>query len=149
MTIDDGFEVPAPLDRVWPLLRDVPRVATCIPDVSITEIVDEFTYRAAVAVKVGPVSVSYRATVAVDTFDDATHTGTIRIRGDEARGRGGVQALVTLHAQVRGGGTYVGVRADAQISGIVATVGGRLIEGVSRKKLAEFAANLTAVLQAA
>ena len=149
MTIDDGFDVPAPIDRVWPLLRDVPRVATCMPDVAITEVVDEFTYRAAVAVKVGPVSVSYRATIAVDTFDDATHTGTLRIRGDEARGRGGVQALVTLHAEPRDGGTHVSVRADSQISGIVATVGGRLIEGVSRKKLSEFAANLTTLLQTA
>lgn len=148
MTIDDGFDVPAPLDRVWALLRDVPRVAACMPDVTIVEVVDERTYRAAVAVKVGPVAVNYRATLTVDTFDDATHTGTVRVRGDESRGRGGVQALITLRASARDGATHVDVRADAQISGIVATVGGRLIEGVAKQKLAQFAVRLSAALQA-
>ena len=149
MTVHDGFDVAAPLDRVWPLLRDVPRVAGCIPDVTITETVDERTYRAAVAVKVGPVSVGYRATVTIETFDDATHTATVRVQGDEARGRGGVQALITLHAAADGGATAIDVRADAQITGIVATVGGRLIEGVAKQKLARFASNLETLLQTA
>jgi len=71
VTIDDAFEVDAPLERVWPVLKDVPRVATCIPNAEITEIVDERTYRAKVAVKVGPVSVSYRATIVVELLDES------------------------------------------------------------------------------
>lgn len=142
MIIDDGFDVAAPVDRVWPVLKDVPRVATCIPNAEITEVVDEQTYRAKVSVKVGPVSVSYRATIFVESFDDATHTATLRVQGEELRGRGGVKASVVSRATGSGDATHVDLHTDAQISGIVATVGGRLIEGVAKKTVAEFAANL-------
>ena len=29
MIIDDAFEVDAPVERVWALLKDIPKVATC------------------------------------------------------------------------------------------------------------------------
>jgi uncharacterized protein len=140
--IEDSFEVDAPVERVWPLLKDVPRVATCIPNAEITEVVDERTYRAKVAVKVGPVSVSYRATIVVESLDDAAHAATLNVKGDETRGRGGVTATVVSTAIARDGKTHVDLRTDARISGIVATVGGRLIEGVAQKTVAQFAENL-------
>ena len=142
MTIDDGFDVDAPIERVWPVLRDIPRVATCIPRAEITEIVDDRTYRARASVKVGPVEVSYRATITVDELDDAGHTARFTIKGDELRGRGGVNATVESKATERGGATHVAIHTEAQISGIVATIGGRLIEGVAQKTIAAFAANL-------
>ncbi len=142
MIIDDGFDIAAPVDRVWTLLKDIPKVARCIPRAEITEIVDERTYRAKVSVKVGPVEVSYRATVAVESIDDATHTATFNVKGDELRGRGGVTAHVVSTATRRDATTHVDLHTDAQISGIVATVGGRLIEGVAQKTVAAFASNL-------
>jgi carbon monoxide dehydrogenase subunit G len=144
--LDDGFDVDAPVDRVWALLKDIPKVATCIPNAEITEVVDEKTYRAKVSVKVSPVSVSYRATIVVEGFDDATHTATFKIKGDELRGRGGVTAAVVSKATAINGKTHVDLHTDAQISGIVATVGGRLIEGVAQKTVAQFAANLAKLL---
>ncbi|GAC1423787.1 MAG: hypothetical protein NVSMB5_17630 [Candidatus Velthaea sp.] len=142
MTIDDSFEVDAPVERVWPVLCDVPRVATCIPNAEITEVVDANTYKAKVSIKVGPVAVSYRATLVVQSLDDATHVATIAIQGEESRGRGGVRANVVSTATAKDGKTHVNLHTDAQISGIIATVGGRLIEGVAKKTVAEFAANL-------
>ena len=142
MIIDDAFEVDAPVERVWALLKDVPRVATCIPNAEITEVVNSSTYRAKVSVKVGPVSVSYRATIVVEGFDDAAHVARFTVKGDELRGRGGVNAKVVSTASERDGRTHVDLHTDAQISGIVATVGGRLIEGVAQKTVAQFAANL-------
>jgi uncharacterized protein len=142
MIIEDSFDVEAPPERVWTLLKDVPRVAACIPNAEITEVVDERTYRAKVAVKVGPVSVSYRATIVIEGFDDEAHVARLRIKGDETRGRGGVTASVVSTASARANATHVDLRTDAQISGIVATVGGRLIEAVAQKTVAQFAANL-------
>jgi uncharacterized protein len=142
VTIDDAFDIDAPLERVWALLKDVPRVATCIPNAEITEVLDDRTYRAKVAVKVGPVSVSYRATIVIESFDDANHVATLKVKGDELRGRGGVSATIVSTATARDGSTHVALHTDAQISGIVATVGGRLIEGVAQKTIAAFAANL-------
>lgn len=147
MTIDDSFEVDAPVERVWPVLCDVPRVATCIPNAEITEVVDEKTYKAKVSIKVGPVAVSYRATLVVESLDQAAHVATIAIQGEELRGRGGVRATVVSTATQRGETTHVELHTDAQISGVIATVGGRLIEGVAKKTVAEFAANLAALVR--
>ena len=142
MTIDDSFDVDAPVERVWPVLCDVPRVATCIPNAQITEIVDDTTYKAKVSVKVGPVAVSYGATIVVESLDDVTHTATLSVKGSESRGRGGVTASVVSRAEQQDGKTHITLHTEAQISGIIATVGGRLIEGVAKKTVADFAANL-------
>ena len=146
MIIEDSFDVAAPLARVWPLLTDIPKVATCIPRAEVTEVVDDRTYRAKVSVKVGPVEVSYRALIEVVSLDDAAHAATIKIKGDELRGRGGVSATVVSTARDHAGKTHVDLHTDAQISGIVATIGGRLIEGVAQKTVAAFAANLAKLL---
>jgi carbon monoxide dehydrogenase subunit G len=146
MIIDDSFDVDAPVDKVWPILKDVPRVATCIPNAQITETVDDKTYRAKVSVKVGPVSVGYNATITILSLDDATFTATLDVKGDDTKGRGGVKASVVSRAEQRGDKTHVELHTDAQISGVIATVGGRMIESVARKTVAEFAKNLAALV---
>ena len=146
MIIDDGFTVQSPVERVWALLSDIPKVATCLPNAEITEVIDATTYRAKVTVKVGPISVGYKATIFVEQMDAATHTAAFRVQGDETRGRGGVKASVTSQATATENGTNVTLHADAQISGIVASVGGRMIESVAKKTIGEFAANLAKLL---
>lgn len=146
MTLDDAFEVAAPVDRVWEVLKDVPRVAECIPGAKITEIVDQKTFRATVGVRVGPVSVGYNATIVVEELDDATHHAAFAINGDEVRGRGGVRARLTSSVEPSGTGSRVTLHTDANVSGVVATVGGRLIEGVAKKSIATFAENLSKML---
>jgi len=148
MTLEDAFDVRAPLAVVWPVLTDIPRVATCIPGAEILERVDARTYRAKVAMKVGPAEVTYRATITVDDLDENAHRVTLGIKGDDAKGRGGVRASVVSEAREIDGTTHVTVRGDAQISGFMATIGGRLIEGVAKNTLAQFAQNLAALVKA-
>lgn len=142
MIIEDAFEVDAPVDRVWSVLKDVPRVATCIPGAKITEVVDPKTFRGTVGVKVGPVNVSYNATILVEQLDEASHEAKFAINGDEVRGRGGIRAGLESRVEPVSGGSRVTLKADAKISGVIATVGGRLIEGVAKKSIAAFAENL-------
>jgi carbon monoxide dehydrogenase subunit G len=146
MIVEDSFHVDAPIDRVWPLLADIPRVARCIPGAEIDERIDDKTFRARVSVKVGPVAVGYRATVQVIELDDARHVARFDVRGDETKGRGGVRAVVTSSATKAEGRTHVTLHADAHLSGIIVTVGGRLIDSVAKKTIAQFATNLSAEL---
>jgi CTP:molybdopterin cytidylyltransferase MocA/carbon monoxide dehydrogenase subunit G len=96
--IEDSFDIDAPLSRVWPLLSDIPRVANCLPGAAIEEQIDATTYRARATVKVGPVSVGYRATIVVLELDAEKHVARFDVRGDEVKGRGGVRATVTSSA---------------------------------------------------
>src|SRR5579872_1189216 len=146
MIIEDEFRVEAPVERVWNVLKDIPRVAGCIPGATITEVVDPRTYRAKVGMKVGPVNVSYDATILVEELDEAAHRARFSINGNEARGRGGVRTEMTSQVLADGTGSRVTLRADAKISGVIASVGGRLIEGVAKKSIASFAENLSKML---
>lgn len=142
MIITDSFDVDAPLDTVWALLKDVPRVATCIPNAKITSVIDARTYEAEIGMKVGPVSVSYKATIVIEKIDDAAHDVEMNVRGNEAKGRGDVTARVTSHAEQVGAKTHVTLETNAAMTGVIATVGGRLIEGVAKLTTAKFAQNL-------
>jgi carbon monoxide dehydrogenase subunit G len=144
--VEDAFDIDAPLARVWPLLADVPHVASCLPGVVIEERVDATTYRAKVSVKVGPVTVAYRATLVVLELDEAKHVARFDVHGAEMTGRGGLRATVTSSAAEVADKTHVTLHADAHLSGIIVTLGGRLIESVAKKTIAQFAANLAATL---
>jgi carbon monoxide dehydrogenase subunit G len=146
MKIEEEFDVAAPLSRVWPILADIPRVASCIPGAQITEKVDDRTYRALMTMKVGPAEVTYRATVVVDELDEVKHRAAMSIKGDDVKGRGGVRASIVSQASERDGKTHVRLSSDAQISGFLATIGGRLIEGVAKKTVAQFAENLASLV---
>ena len=57
MIVDQQVTIPAPVDRVWEFVMNVPAVSRCVPGVeSVTEI-DPTTYEGALRVKVGPISV--------------------------------------------------------------------------------------------
>lgn len=149
MVIDDAFEIAAPLEAVWSVLKDIPRVASAIPHARIVNVVDDRTYNAVISVKLGPVSVGYDASIVVEAIDDAARTATLRLKGVEAKGRGGVNATITAHAQAQGAQTRVSLHTEATISGLVASIGSRMIEGVAKKTVATFAQNLRALLSSA
>ena len=44
MQIQSSARIEAGLDKVWDLLQDIPRVATCMPGAEITETVDDHTW---------------------------------------------------------------------------------------------------------
>lgn len=146
MTIDDAFEIRASVSRVWDALKDIPRVAACMPNVRITGVIDEKTYRANAGVKVGPVSVNYAATIHVDSIDELSHTATMTVKGDDVKGRGGVRATLTSQVVGEGEITRVKLHTEAALTGVIATMGGRLIESVAKKTVAQFAANLAEIV---
>src|SRR6266540_2858220 len=66
MRIEQTVEVDAPLDRVWALVNDVPRVAPCMLGATFTKVVDERTYEGTVRVKLGLINLFYKGTVVLD-----------------------------------------------------------------------------------
>ena len=74
------------------------------PARKITETVDDRTYRANVGIKVGPVNVSYDATIVVEELDDAKHHAQFSVSGNETRGRGGVRAGMSSDVEAVGSG---------------------------------------------
>ena len=58
MELTDRFTVRATPQRTWELLFDLPRVARCLPGCEDIHALDETTYRARMAQRVGPFQVA-------------------------------------------------------------------------------------------
>jgi len=149
VTLAKTFPLPAPADQTWSLLREVERVAGCMPGARITERVDDRHYKGTVAVKFGPVSLSFRGEVEVLALEPASRT--LRLIGKGTDTTGGSGASLDLTARVEPLDTtssnLVG-NAEVALNGKAATFGGRMAESVAEQVLSQFAANFAAALQA-
>src|SRR5437763_13733035 len=84
-----AFTIKAPPAAVWGFLTDPQRVARCMPGAAITERIDEKTFAGTMAVKVGPVSTSYKGKIVFERLDAQARIAGIVATGQDVRRRGG------------------------------------------------------------
>jgi uncharacterized protein len=149
MRIENTVEVDAPLDRVWALVNDIPRVAPCMPGAALTGALDDKTYEGTVAVKLGPLRMSYKGKVTVDEIDDAAHSARLTASGKDTKGAGTAKANVETRLEPAGGTrTRLHVTSDVQLTGKVASFGrGGAINDVATRLFGQFADCLRATLE--
>ena len=123
MEFDNTFEVPLPPDEAWKVLLDIELIAPCMPGAELTEVVDKTTYKGRIAVRLGPVALTFAGTVKFDEVDDANHRAKISAQGSDAKGRGGANATAEFSLQPAGGGSKVLVHTNLTLSGSVAQYG--------------------------
>jgi uncharacterized protein len=92
--LENWFEVPAPPKQAWELLIDVPRVVPCMPGATLEEAVDETSWKATVAVKLGAISLSFKADVKLVEADELMGRAKLSTKAREARGRGNASATI-------------------------------------------------------
>jgi carbon monoxide dehydrogenase subunit G len=148
MDITSSARIAAPLDKVWELLQDVPRVAGCMPGAQIAETVDDHTWKATVGVKVGPLTLGYKATITRQSLDPVAHSATMRIEAVDSKGRSALSASVQTAARADGENTIVDVAADATFSGLLAQFGQGAVKDVAGRIMHTFAANVAKVVNA-
>src|SRR4026209_1772787 len=104
-------------------MLDPYRVATCIQGAEVTGKNDDGSYDAQVMVKLGPVKMTYKGTIAIIESDPEARTASMLAKGSEARGQGTAQATLHMAGTEREGGSHVNVPADMLIPGRVAQMG--------------------------
>jgi carbon monoxide dehydrogenase subunit G len=145
--IEKSFTLDASVDAVWAFLTDPHRVAQCLPGASITEQVDEATFKGKMNVKVGPVASSYKGTITFDRLDEATHTAEMSGRGQDVRGKGGAEMKMTSTVKEHvGGSTEVSVMSSLNVTGILAQMGRGMIQDVSDQMFQVFTERMRAEL---
>src|SRR2546425_12577118 len=100
MVITTRFELAAPVDAAWGYLLDVEKIAHCVPGASLTGVIDDKTYAGKIEIKLGPIAVSYKGRIALESVDVVSHTVRIKGEGAELRVRG--EATATSRAQLQG-----------------------------------------------
>jgi uncharacterized protein len=150
MKIENTVEVDAPLDRVWALVNDIPRVAPCMPGAALTGVVDDQTYEGTVAVKLGPLRMSYKGKVSVEEIDEANHSARLTASGRDTKGAGTARATVQTRLEPASDThTRLRVSSDVQLTGKVASFGrGGAINDVATRLFGQFADCLRATLEA-
>jgi uncharacterized protein len=150
MKIENTVEVDAPLDRVWALVNDIPRVAPCMPGAALTGVLDDKTYEGTVAVKLGPLRMSYKGKVTVEEVDEANHSARLAASGKDTKGAGTARASVVTRLEAASDThTRLQVTSDVQLTGKVASFGrGGAINDVATRLFGQFADCLRATLEA-
>lgn len=148
MEFSNEFVVPAPIAEAWALLNDVPRIAPCLPGATVTPR-DDGSYDGTVAVKVGPIKVSYQGTARFREQDADAYRMVLDARGSESSGRGSASAVVTAALEPEGTGkTRVLVRTELQVTGKVAQFGRSAMADVGARLIGTFADGLAELLGA-
>jgi carbon monoxide dehydrogenase subunit G len=142
------FVVKAPSAAVWGFLTDPQRVARCMPGAAITDRIDEKTFAGTMAVKVGPVSTSYKGKVVFERLDASAHTAEIVATGQDIRGRGGADLRLTSSVkELSPGETEVTASSKVNITGILAQMGRGMVQDVSDQLFQVFSQRMRAELE--
>jgi carbon monoxide dehydrogenase subunit G len=144
MQFSNSFEVPLPPAQAWAFLLDIQRIAPCMPGAELTEVVDESTYKGKVAVRLGPVALSFAGTAKFEDIDNAAHKARVKAQGSDVKGRGGASANVSFALEPVADGTKVVIDTDLNLSGSVAQYGraSGMIQSVASQIITQFAAAL-------
>jgi carbon monoxide dehydrogenase subunit G len=137
--------IAAPIETVWAYLLDVNKVAACAPGFQSLEELGEEHWKAIVAVGVGPV----KAKFTMDVTRSEMHEPDMMIV--KARGKApgsavdmsGEMHLTALDGQE----TRMDWKAIVTVSGTIASVGARLLQGTAEKLTGQFFTCLKTSLQ--
>jgi hypothetical protein len=148
MEFDNSFDVPLAPAQAWAMLMDIPRIAPCMPGAALTEIVGAQNYKGMIAVRLGPVALTFAGRVAFDDIDEANHSARVKAQGSDAKGRGAANAMATFRIEPSGSGSKVLIHTDLMLSGSVAQYGRGvgMIQATAAQIIGQFAGNLRAQL---
>lgn len=142
MLIKNDFEVAEPVEKVWQFFDNIPQVAACLPGAELTEDLGDEKYKGRVAVRMGPVRLSFAGTADITERDNAGKRIVVHASGADEKGRGQASMIVTATLARAGRGTRVDVSQDLQLSGAAAQYGRGMISDVTSVLMNDFSKNM-------
>ncbi len=141
--------LPVSPDKVWPVMIDIGRIASCIPGL---EQVDEQEalklYHAVMKQKIGPFKLEVPAKIVVE---DHVEPDFLRARAqgrDKFTGTTMDAVLNVRLAPSADGGTRLDVEATLEVAGRLASLGYSIIKKKAEENFAEFSTRLRGQLEA-
>ncbi|MGX7678305.1 SRPBCC family protein [Jatrophihabitans sp. DSM 45814] len=143
--IVEQFTVPASAKRTWDVMSDPRAVVECIPGASLDEDLGDGSYKGSVAVRFGPLRVSFAGTAALEV-DETELTGQLTGQGRDGQGSTKFRAKAEYHiTPIEEDASLVVMTGTVTISGKLASA----IEGganvVVSQMVADFAVQLAAL----
>ncbi len=143
MTLDGSHHFKAPRDRVWALFNDPGVLARATPGCERLHPIGQDEFEATLSVGVAAVKGTYQGRLAI-TDKRPPEGYTLHVEGT---GRPGfVKGEGRLSLTEQDGGTLATINAEAQVGGLIAAVGQRLIGAAGRLLMSQFFSALEAEL---
>lgn len=135
MQFSGTVDIKAPREKVWAFLIDPNQVGSCGPGVESIEVVDATHFRARAKVGVGFISAKFVVDLELAEMD-VPNRAVIKAHG-QAPGSAVDATATMLLRDGASGGTTMDWSADVTISGTLASVGARLIDGSANKMIGQ------------
>ena len=128
--------VAAPIEKVWAFLMDVNNVAACAPGFQSLEVMEDEHWKAVVAVGVGAVKAKFTLDV---TRPEMREPENMTMKGRGKAPGSAVDLSGDMHLSSAGNSdTQMDWKATVVVSGTIASVGARLLQGTAQRLTGQF-----------
>jgi len=150
MLIEQRITVPAPPERVWAFMMDIPAVSRCVPGLDNVARIDDQTYSGVMSVRVGPIAVKLDGRVLLAERDEAARHARMDLQAADKRVNGAVNAKMNMNLEPAsdGSATDVAIKTDANVMGKLGEFGQSVIRKKADQIMQEFARNLSSAVTA-
>ena len=143
MKIEGTHDIPASQDKVWAAFLDPDTLAKAIPGCEGLEEIGPGEYKAVMKVGVAAIKGTFEGRV---RLMDLEPPNRYRMAVEGKGGPGFVRGEAKMALAPIDGGTRVAYDSDVQVGGLIASVGQRMLGGVSKMLLDQFFTRMTDLL---
>jgi carbon monoxide dehydrogenase subunit G len=143
MRFEHRVTIPAPRDKVWQFLMQVPEVGRCVPGVTEVKPLSGDDYEGTMKVRIGPVALQLQGKLSIIERDEAGGRATMSAQAADRRAGGAVNARMQMQLEPKGSSeTDLVVTTDANVLGKLGEFGQPLIRKKANQTMDEFARNV-------
>ena len=137
--LEKSFVIKAAVAECWRLLSDIPRVATCMPGASITQVIDTSHFVGLVMVSIGPMRLQFAGHLELLMIDTSAHKLILMATGTDKSGSSATMKLTANLVDKKNHESLFQGQAEVTVNGQLAQFGSRMIGPVSDVILSQFA----------
>ncbi len=130
MSFHGSVQIDAPREDVYAFLTDPRKVSECAADVQSVEVLDEDAFKVVARAGVGFVKATFALQV---TWLERTAPSVAKARARGSAPGSAVDMVAAMDMTDSDGGTRLDWTADVTVSGAIAGVGARLLQGAADK----------------
>ena len=139
MELSATYEIRAPVERAWDLLMDTDAIGRCLPGCGGLRPIGPDRYEVELGVTIAAIAGSFKGTVALE---DKTPPNAYTLVVDGSGRQGFIKGRARVTLVPDGERTRVDIAARAEVGGMIARVGQRLLDCVAPSMMDRFYACL-------